>query len=98
MTVKANRVTSWPAAYTEIERSRASSGSSPTIRNSVDTMTKAAAARMLIASVPERIGAQAEGKEDSVMKCVEGWRALYDIGDRISYLRYFFLILRNWIH
>ena len=48
MTVKANSVTSWPAAEIEIPRSRDSAGSRPTIRYSVVTMTKAAIARIRI--------------------------------------------------
>lgn len=97
ITVNANRVTSWPAADTEMDRSRASSGSSPTIRNSVETMTKAATARMAMESVAERAGTDGDAREVSSMDGFKSKTVLNDIGDRISYLRYLFHKLRNLI-
>ena len=54
MTVKANSATSCPACGTDTPKSRASAGIRPTIRNSVETMTKAARARMMMAG-PEAV-------------------------------------------
>ena len=53
ITVKANSVTSCPAAATETLKSRASAGNRPRIRYSVVTMTKAATAMIRICR-PER--------------------------------------------
>ena len=53
ITVKANRVTSWPASEIEMPRSRDKAGSRPTIRNSVVTMMKAATARIRMGSAPD---------------------------------------------
>jgi hypothetical protein len=52
MTTTANSVTSWPAVATVMDRSRASAGSKPTIRNSVVTITNAAMARIVMDSAP----------------------------------------------
>src|SRR3989344_1452802 len=56
MTVKANSVTSWPAAAIDTPRSRARAGSRPMIRNSVVTIKKAEMARMIMLNAEPAAG------------------------------------------
>src|SRR3989338_3611133 len=67
MTVKANSVTSWPAAAIETPRSRARAGSRPIIRNSVVTIKKAEMARMIMLSEEPAAGI-AWGRGDSIAR------------------------------
>src|SRR3990167_3708375 len=67
MTVKANSVTSWPAAAIETPRSRARAGSRPIIRNSVVTIKKAEMARMIMLSEEPAAGI-ACGRGDSIAR------------------------------
>ena len=67
ITVKANRVTSRPAAEMDICRSRARLGNRPTMRNSVVTMRNAEKARIATLSV-ERGAAAGTGLAKTVME------------------------------
>ncbi|MNG13160.1 hypothetical protein D3C84_968210 [compost metagenome] len=71
ITVKANKVTSWPAVEIEISRSRARAGNRPMMRNSVVTMTKAAIASKVIEKKLWRVAA-ALGVGACVMACDPG--------------------------
>ncbi|MNV71335.1 hypothetical protein D3C71_1643480 [compost metagenome] len=68
ITTTANSVTSWPALATEIDRSLASAGSRPTMRNSVVTITKAAIARISVDRRPVAAAGRPAAVEEEDME------------------------------